>query len=93
MKKDDLTAAVAADTGMTKRDVSVVLDAIERVAVAAITSGQDFTLPGVARIEVKDRAARMVRNPRTGEASMMPATRAASAKINAQIKRAAGKSA
>lgn len=93
MKKDDLITAVAADTGMTKRDVGSVLDALERIAVATITEGQDFALPGLVRVEIKNRAARMVRNPQTGVSSMAPATRAAVAKVSAQIKRAANKAA
>ena len=58
-------------------DVEVVLDALaEAEACAArLAAGDDVTLPGIGRLKVKARAARMVRNPRTSELMPLPARR------------------
>lgn len=56
-------------------DVEVVLDALAEACAARLAAGDDVTLPGIGRLKVKARAARMVRNPRTGELMPLPARR------------------
>ena len=56
-------------------DVEVVLDALAEACAARLAAGDDVTLPGIGRLKVKARAARMGRNPRTGEPMSLPPTR------------------
>ncbi len=56
-------------------DVEVVLDALAEACAARLAAGDDVTLPGIGRLKVKARAARMVRNPRTGEPMSLPPKR------------------
>lgn len=53
-------------------DVEVVLDALAEACAARLAVGDDVTLPGIGRLKVTARAARMVRNPRTGEPMFIP---------------------
>ena len=55
--------------------VEVVLDALAEACAARLAAGDDVTLPGIGRLKVKARAARMVRNPRTGEPMSLPPKR------------------
>lgn len=56
-------------------DVEVVLDALAEACAARLAAGDDVMLPGIGRLKVKARAARMVRNPRTGEPMSLPPKR------------------
>ena len=49
--------------------------ALKDVAAQELTAGGEVPLPGLGKLKTKDRAARMGRNPRTGEAMTIPARR------------------
>ncbi len=72
LTKNQLYANLAEATGLSKKDVAGVLDALTeeiRKAVAKKGPGQ-FTLPGLAKIIVRDKPAspkKKVRNPASGE--------------------------
>jgi DNA-binding protein HU-beta len=74
MKKAELIAALEGATGQTKAAVTAVVDALPGVVVTALKEHGALTLPGLAKIEAKSRAARMMRNPATGAAVEKPAT-------------------
>lgn len=61
--------------GLHAVDVEVVLDALAEACAARLAAGDDVTIPGVGRLKVKARAARMVRNPRTGKLMPIPPKR------------------
>lgn len=77
MNKDDLVAAVAAESGVSKADADRVLKALGNVAQATLKAGNELTLPGVAKISVKARPARVGRNPSNGEAIQIAASNTA----------------
>ena len=56
-------------------DVEVVLDALGIACVERLAAGDEVALPGIGRLKVKARAARMVRDPRTSELMSLPARR------------------
>lgn len=56
---------IATETGLAKKDVGAVLQAVTDLAYAQ--AGVGFTLPGLGKLVVADRPARMGRNPATGE--------------------------
>jgi DNA-binding protein HU-beta len=79
MKKSELVDALAGATGQTKAAVGAVLDALPGVVLKGLKNGA-VTLPGIAKIDAKRRAARTVRNPATGASMKSPATTVASMK-------------
>ena len=56
-------------------DVEVVLDALGIACVERLAAGDEVALPGIGRLKPRDRAPRMVRNPRTGEPMSIPPKR------------------
>ena len=83
MNKTELIEIVAKEADLKKKDadaaVSAVLNAIEK----ALVDGEKIQLIGFGTFEVKDRAAKTGRNPATGEAIDIAASK--------QIKFSAGK--
>lgn len=75
MNKAELITAAAEKTGLSKKDtertVAAVIDAISD----ALAAGDKVQLVGFGVFEVKSRAARMGRNPRTKEAIEIPASK------------------
>lgn len=57
---------IATKTGFTKKDVSGLLEELAGLAYKEAKNG--FTLPGLGKIVLVNRKARMGRNPQTGEA-------------------------
>lgn len=80
MKKSELVDALAKATGQTKSGVEAVLDALPDAVMSGLRKGDAVTLPGIAKIEAKRRAARTVRNPATGATMQAPATTVAGIK-------------
>ena len=75
MNKLQLTDAVAQKAGMTKKDAAEAVNAILDVIVEALAAGDDVQITGFGGFEVKERAARTGRNPKTGEAVEIPASK------------------
>ena len=84
MTKKELVAAMAEKTEMTKKDTELLLNALVEVVSGALAKGEEVALSGFGKFEVRERAARSGRNPQTGEAieiaaSKVPAFKAAKA--------------
>jgi len=75
MTKTDLVNAVAAKTSMTKADADKSVNAVLDSVRSALAKGEKVTLTGFGTFEVRKRAARTGRNPRTGEVISIPATK------------------
>lgn len=76
MNKADLISAVSAGTGETKKVIADVVDATLAEVSSALAHGESVRLSGFGTFEVRERAARTARNPRTGEPVPLPARRA-----------------
>lgn len=73
MNKKDLTNAVAATCGITKKDANLVTGAvIEGIKDGLLADGK-VTLVGFGTFSIVQRKARKARNPQTGEAIDVPA--------------------
>ena len=73
LSKSQIAAEIAEATGVTKKCATEIL---ELLAVMAYKNAKDtFTLPGIGKLVLKDRAARMGRNPKTGEPIQIKAKR------------------
>jgi DNA-binding protein HU-beta len=95
MNQSELIHAIVdrcpAGTTVTKGAVRNVLIALADVAQEALANGDEVTIPGVAKLTVKARAARTGRNPQTGETVEIPAKRVAHASfVKALKERVAG---
>ena len=67
MTKTQLVAAIAGKLDSDKKSASAALDAITSIITDEVSGGGAVTLPGVGKIYCRERPARMVRNPATGE--------------------------
>ena len=76
MNKSDLIAAIAAKTGETKKDAEATLNAFVNVVSETLAKGDKVQLVGFGSFEVRKRAARKGRNPRTKEEIKIPASKA-----------------
>ena len=74
MNKTELIAAAAQAVGMTKKDTERVLNAALDTITAALRNGDKVQLSGFGTFELKDREARVGRNPHTKESVEIPAT-------------------
>ena len=75
MNKTELIAVAAQAVGMTKKDTERVLNAALDAITAALVNGDKVQLSGFGSFEVKDREARIGRNPHTKETVEIPATK------------------
>jgi len=67
LNKNDLTAAVADSTGLSKADAGKAVDAVFDTIQDALKGGDEVRLVGFGTFQVTERAASEGRNPRTGE--------------------------
>ena len=86
MNKTELVAAAAEQTGMTKKDTEKALNAAFDVIASALGKGEKVQVSGFGIFEVKEREARMGRNPRTGEALEIAASRTPTFKASKTLK-------
>ena len=68
MNKGELIDAVANSAGLSRADATKAVDGILDSITSTLSSGGSVSLVGFGTFSVKARAARMGRNPRTGEA-------------------------
>ena len=72
MNKSELVAVMAEKSCLSKKSCEAVLDAIVVTIGNALKSGDKVHLAGFGTFEVKKRAARTGRNPRTNESIAIP---------------------
>ncbi|HON42482.1 MAG TPA: HU family DNA-binding protein [Bacillota bacterium] len=75
MTKSDLVDSVAAKAGMTKKDSARAVDAVFDTIKEQLKTGDKVQLVGFGSFEVKQREARVGRNPKTMEEIRIPARR------------------
>jgi len=91
MNKTELAAIVADKSGLSKKDTERVINAALETITASLARGEKVQLSGFGIFEVKDREARVGRNPRTKEAIEIPATRLPAFKASKTLKDIVGK--
>ena len=88
MNKKELVAAMAAKTDASGAAADRAVNALVEIISDALKKGDSLTLPGFGTFEVRDRAARTGRNPKTGEELQISASRVAAFKPGAALKAA-----
>lgn len=73
LTKAKIIETLAEKSGFSKKEVAALLDEITALAHKEAENG--FTLPGIGKLVLVNRKARMGRNPQTGEAISIPAKR------------------
>jgi len=86
MNRAELVSAVSDATALPRAQVDATLSAVLDQIVAATAAGQKTTLTGFGSFQPVDRSARAGRNPATGEALQIPASRGVSFKAGATYK-------
>ena len=76
MNKTELIAAMAETSGLSKKDCETALNAFAAEVEKALKAGDKVQLVGFGSYEVKERAARTGRNPKTKEPIEIPASKA-----------------
>jgi DNA-binding protein HU-beta len=80
MNKSELIDAIASTSGLSKADAGKALNAITGAITGAMASGDGVQLTGFGSFVVRDRAARTGRNPQTGAAIQIKASKVAAFK-------------
>lgn len=73
MSKSQVLSTLAEKTSHSRKDVATMVDALVSLAYSEAKKSGEFTIPGLGKLVKKQRAARMGRNPATGEAIKIPA--------------------
>ena len=87
MTKAQLISSLSQDTDIPKKQVADLLDRLATLAYQEAKNG--FTIPGIGKLVVVDRKARVGRNPATGETINIPAKRVLKFRIAKAAKDAA----
>ena len=88
MNKAELIAAVAEKTGLTKKDADKAVAALIETVTEALKAGDKIQLVGFGTFEVRERPARVGRNPQTKETITIPASKVPAFKAGAALKNA-----
>jgi len=73
LSKSQIAAAIADKAGLTKKQGTDILEQIAQLAYK--NAKNTFTLPGLGKLVLVNRAARLGRNPATGQPIQIPAKR------------------
>ena len=86
MNKSTLIAKIAEKSQLEKKQAEAALSAFIESVTEALKEGDKVQLIGFGTFEVKERAARTARNPRTGEPTEIPAKRVPGFKAGKALK-------
>lgn len=75
IKKTQLIQMLADKVGATKKDAAASLEALVETLTGLLKKGEKINITGLGIFKVADRKAREGRNPRTGEAIHIPASK------------------
>ena len=73
MTKSQTLQVLAEKSELSKKQVTALVDAMVELAYKEVKSSGQFVVPGIGKLVKVHRAARMGRNPATGEQIQIPA--------------------
>ncbi len=86
MNKTDLISNISSKSGLTKKDVEAVLNGFLGAVTDALSSGDKVQLIGFGTFETRKRSGRVGRNPQTGKAINIPASKVPAFKAGNKLK-------
>ncbi|MBN2753691.1 MAG: HU family DNA-binding protein [Candidatus Goldbacteria bacterium] len=86
MTKSQMIAAIAEESKQSKKEVNAVLDAFNEVVIKTLKKEKKVKLQGLGILAVKNRKARMGRNPATGAEIKIPAKRVVKFRVAKDLK-------
>lgn len=84
--KQELISKVAEKSGLSKKDAAAAVDAVFESISEGLASGDKVSLTGFGAFEVRERAARVGRNPQTGESIEIPTGKVSVFKVGKVLK-------
>lgn len=81
MNKTELTAALAANAGLSKKDAEKALNTFVEVVTETLAKGEKVQVVGFGSFEVKERPARTARNPVPARKSRLKLPRLLSSRL------------
>ena len=75
MNIGELAKGVAATTGSSEAEAKTAITAVFEQIAGAVAKGEEVSIPGFGKFAVKDRPERQGRNPATGEAMTIAASK------------------
>lgn len=91
MNKTELINAIANNINMSKADAKTVLDSAITVITNTLADGDSINITGFGSFAVRDRVARIGRNPKTGEQIQIAASKVPAFKAGKSLKDAVNK--
>ena len=88
MNKTEFINAVAAKEGIEKKCAEKAVNAVFATIADELAKGEKIQLVGFGTFEIRERAEKQGRNPRTGETMTVPATKVPAFKAGAALKEA-----
>ena len=76
MTKDELVAKVSEATGQKKVDIQKAMDVMIETITSTVKANGKVNITGLGIFKLKDKKARVARNPKTGETVQVPAKKA-----------------
>lgn len=86
MNKTELISSVSEKSGLTKKDAEKAVNALFASVEDALKSGEKVQLVGFGTFEVRERKARVGRNPQTNEEIQIPAAKVPAFKAGKNLK-------
>ncbi|HNZ29250.1 MAG TPA: HU family DNA-binding protein [Candidatus Goldiibacteriota bacterium] len=86
MTKSQMIAAIAEESKQSKKEVNAVLDAFNEVVIKTLKKDKKVKLQGLGILAVKNRKARIGRNPATGAEIKIPAKRVVKFRVAKDLK-------
>ena len=86
MNKQELISKIAEKASISKKDAAAALTALTATITEELKSGEKVAIPSLGTFEVRERAARTGKNPRTGEAVEIAAKKLPAFKVAKALK-------
>lgn len=86
MRKLDIARRIHQEAGISEPEAAMLLERILELFKTTLQTGEPITIQGFGKFTVRQKRPRTGRNPRTGEAVMIPARRVVSFQASPQFK-------
>lgn len=87
MKKTNLVSLLAKDTGLTKEQCDLFLEAFVYEVTDALARGEKIALPNFVSFDIAERKERYARNPSTGEIKLNPAVKTVRCRVSKRMRK------